>query len=254
MRPDDLEQLRYEVDGGVARLRLQRPERGNSFTSRVYDEIRWAIRWAGLDESVDVVVISGAGRSFATGGDLSEVLERLHGEGPVGMYAFFDHLPWNDVLHCPKVVIAAVNGNCMAGGLITASACDIVVAVESARFGFPEGRVGIADAWAPALLAGKVSAAKLKYLLFTGKAIPAAEAERIGLVTEVVADGDLERRVEELITELRATSPTARRLFKRYVNGHIDIPDDPGGLPAFQSPEALEGLRAFAEGRPPAYR
>ena len=132
--------------------------------------------------------------------------------------------------------------------------CDITIAAESARFALTEGRVGLADAVAPSLLSSRLSLAKLKYLLFTGKEISATEAERIGLVTEVVPDDELDRRVAEVVGEVRRTSPQSRRLFKQCVNQLEPFPTDPGMLFAsLASPEAREGLRAFTEGRPPDY-
>lgn len=247
------EQLQYSVAGGVARVRLDRPDQLNSFSSQLYGEVKWAMRAAAADESVDVVVITGTGRAFATGGDLHETLSRLESSDPLAMHAFYDNLPWQAIRDCPKVVIAAVNGLCLAGGLITAVCADIAVAVESARFGFAEGRVGVADAIAPALLHARIGTAKLKYLLLTGTMIGAAEAERIGLVTEVVPDDGLEKRLAELVGELRQTSPVSRRFFKQYVNEHTPLPSDHGGGPAFDSSEVLEGLRAFAQGRSPEY-
>jgi enoyl-CoA hydratase/carnithine racemase len=250
---EKFEQLQYSVEAGVARLRLDRPDQLNAFTSQLYGEVKWAMRTATADDSVDVVVITGTGRAFATGGDLHETLSRLESGDPLAMHAFYDNLPWQAIRDCPKVVIAAVNGLCLAGGLITAVCADIAVAVESARFGFAEGRVGVADAIAPALLHARIGTAKLKYLLLTGTMIDAAEAERIGLVTEVVPDDRLEARVAEMVGEVRQTSPVSRRFFKQYVNGHTPLPSDHGGGPAFDSPEVLEGLRAFAEGRSPEY-
>lgn len=246
-------QLRYSVAGGVARVELDRPEQLNAFTSRLYGEVKWAMREAAADPSVDVVVITGRGRAFATGGDLKEALARLGDDDPTSMYAFYDNLPWAAIRDCPKVVLAAVNGLCLAGGCITAICADVSVAAESARFGFTEGRVGIADAVSPALLHARIGTARAKYLLLTGKLIDAAEAERIGLVTEVVPDDRLQDRVAEVVAELRGTSPVSRRLFKEYMNRLSPLPDGHGGLPSFASPEVVEGLQAFAEGRPPPY-
>ncbi len=216
--------------------------------------MKWAVRQAGADPSVDIIVLTGTGRSFATGGDLKEILDRLGSADPLAMHAFFDNFPWAEIRSCPKVVVAAINGLCLAGGLIAALCCDISVAVESARFAFSEGMVGIADALGPALLHARVGTAKTKYLLLTGRMVDAREAERIGLITEVIPDDRLEARVAEIVGELRATSPVARRLYKEYVNSHTPLPDSAGVLPALASPEVLEGLRAFAEGRKPDYR
>lgn len=254
MEGRDFAELDYAVADGVARIRLNRPDQLNAFTSTLYGELKWALRRAGADATVDVVVLTGTGRAFATGGDLKEILDRLGSADPLAMHAFFDNFPWAEIRSSPKVVVAAINGLCLAGGLITALCSDISVAVESARFAFSEGMVGIADALGPALLHARVGTAKTKYLLLTGRMVDAREAERIGLVTEVVPDDGLEARVAEIVGELRATSPVARRLYKEYVNSHTPLPDGAGVLPALASPEVLEGLQAFAEGRKPDYR
>lgn len=254
MRPDELRELGYKVEDGVACIRLDRPEQLNAFSSRLYEELKWALRFASNDEAVDVVVLTGTGRAFATGGDLKEARERIEDGDPFSFYAFVDNLPWAEFRQCPKVVIGAINGLCHAGGVIAAASCDISIAAESARFALTEGRVGLADAVAPSLLSSRLSLAKLKYLLFTGKEISATEAERIGLVTEVVPDDELDRRVAEVVGEVRRTSPQSRRLFKQCVNQLEPFPTDPGMLFAsLASPEAREGLRAFTEGRPPDY-
>jgi enoyl-CoA hydratase/carnithine racemase len=252
--PEEFTELTYTVAGGVATIRLNRPDFLNAFSSRLYGELKWAIRAAAADDGVDVVVLTGTGRAFATGGDLKEVLERLGDGNALSMYAFVDNLPWADFRQCPKVIIGAVNGLCFAGGVIAAASCDITIAVEGARFALTEGRVGVADTFAPTVLASRISTAKLRYLLLTGKAIGAEEAERIGLITEVVPDGALEQRVAELVDEVRRTSPVSRRLFKHYVNQLEPLPTDPGLFSALLSPEALEGLKAFSEGRIPDYR
>jgi enoyl-CoA hydratase/carnithine racemase len=254
MRPDELRELGYKVESGVAYIRLDRPEQLNAFSSRLYEELKWALRFASHDDAVDVAVLTGTGRAFATGGDLKEARERIEGGDPLSFYAFVDNLPWAEFRQCPKVVIGAVNGLCHAGGVIAAVSCDITIAAESARFALTEGRAGIADAVAPTLLASRLSTAKLKYLLLTGKEITAPEAERIGLVTEVVPDAALESRVAEVVGEVRRTSPLSRRLFKQCVNQLEPIPSDPEVLFAtLGSPEAREGLRAFSEGRRPDY-
>jgi len=250
MTSDEFTELRYKVTGGVASIRLDRPEHLNAFSSRLYQELKWALRIAASDETVDVVVLSGAGRAFATGGDLKEARERLESDDALALYAFVDNLPWAEFRQCPKVVIGAVHGLCLAGGVIAAASCDITIAGESARFGLTEGRVGIADAIAPALLSARLSTAKLRYLLFTGKEIGAAEAERIGLVTEVVPDDELDRRVAEVVAEVRATSPLSRRLFKQCLNQLEPFPTDPGVLlSSLNSPDTLAALRAFGDGR-----
>jgi enoyl-CoA hydratase/carnithine racemase len=247
------EQLEYQVRGGVARIRLNRPEALNSFTTQLYREVKNAFRLADSDPEVDIVVITGTGRAFATGGDLREVLTRMEDPDPLALYAYDDNMPFEAVKHCSKTTIAAINGICVAGGLAIASACDLQVSVRSAVFGAPEARTGIASSMMPSLLLPKISLSKLKYLLFTAKSISATEAERIGLITEVVDDNALEARVQELIGEVRRTSPNARRLYGEYLNRMLPTAPNADLYRAFNSPECREGLRAFGEKRDPGF-
>jgi enoyl-CoA hydratase/carnithine racemase len=254
MRPSEFEQLVYEIEDGVAWLRLNPPQQRNAFTSRLYGELKWGVRAADADPDVDVIVVTGTDGAFATGGDLNETLERLGDDDPLSMYEFFDNLPFDALRECSKVVIAAVNGYCYAGGLITCSWCDIQIAAESARFALTEGKVGIADAHAPSVLFGRVPTPKLKYMIFTAKPFTAAQAEDWGLITEVVPDDQLDARTREVIAEVRGTSPVARKAFKKYINELQPRPWDHGGLEAFASTEVIEGLNAFGQKRAPSYR
>ncbi len=253
----EFEELIYTVEDGAAWIRFNRPEQMNSFTSRLYGEVKWAVRQAQADPNVDIIVITGSGQAFATGGDLKETLELLKTtETPTERsllgHKFFDAVPWNDMRDCPKTIIGAINGYCMAGGLITAAWCDISIAAESATFSLPEAKVGVAETWSSAVLFGRVPFPKLKYLLFTGKRISADEAERIGFVTEVVPDSALESRVREVIGEVRETSPVARALFKDYLHDLVPRFRN-AGKEAFEGGEIVEGLSAFKEKRQANY-
>jgi enoyl-CoA hydratase/carnithine racemase len=243
------EQLEYRVDAGVAFIRLNRPEALNSFTSVLYSEVKDAVRLATADDLIDIIVITGTGRAFATGGDLNEVLARIDDANPLALYAYDDHMPFETVKHCGKTTIAAINGICVAGGLALASCCDLQIATRGAKLGIPEARIGIASSMIPSLLFGKVSIAKLKYLLYTGKMISATEAERIGMITEVTDDGQLDARIQEVIQEIRKTSPNARRLYAEYVNRMLPTPANADLYRSLVSEECKEGLRAFRDKR-----
>jgi enoyl-CoA hydratase/carnithine racemase len=247
------EQLEYTVEDSVARIRLNRPQALNSFTTQLYGEVKDAFRLADVDPQVDVVVITGTGRAFATGGDLHEVLGRMDDPDPLALYAYDDNMPFETIKHCSKTTIAAINGICVAGGLAIASACDLQIAVRSAKLGVSEARVGIASSMMPSLLLSKISLSKLKYLLYTGKTIPATEAERIGLITEVVDDDALDARVLEVVAEVRQTSPNARRLYGEYLNRLLPTAPNSDLYRSFSSPECREGLRAFADKREPGF-
>lgn len=233
--PADFEQLLYEVDNGVARITLNRPEARNAFTPRLYEELRWAIRNADMDDEVDIVVLTGAGPAFSAGGDLKESYRRISEGGAMAMHQFFDNLPYYDIRDSPKVVIAAINGACYAGGLLTALWCDLTVASANARFALTEAKMGTADAFTPCLLFGRTPYPKLKQMLFTGKSISADEAERYGLIGEVVPEGSLAERIEGLIAEIRETSPQGRAMYKRFLNELIPRPLNHGAGDTFSS-------------------
>ncbi len=118
------------------------------------------------------------------------------------------------------VVVTGAGGAfaCMGGDCMTIPSRDIVIAAESARFGIPEVHVGLADAYLPTFLFGQVSLPTLKYLTYTGKLIDAWKAERIGLVTEVVPDDELDDRVNEVVAELAATSDADKAQYKAMFN------------------------------------
>lgn len=249
----NFEQLEYRTVDGVARIRLNRPEALNSFTTQLYGEVKNAVRLANTDPGVDLIVITGTGRAFATGGDLHEVLERMDLENPLALYAYDDNMPFETIKHSAKTTIAAINGICVAGGLAIASACDIQIAVKSAVFGAPEARIGLASSMMPSLLMSKISLSKLKYLLYTATSISATEAERIGLITEVVDDDHLEPGVQDIIKAIRRTSPQARALYADFINRLLPTAPNADLHKGFQSPECREGLRAFGEKRKPGY-
>lgn len=248
------EQLEYKVKDSVAYIRLNRPEVLNSFTTQLYGEVKNAVRLANADSEVDIIVITGTGRAFATGGDLQEVLSRMEDENPLALYAYDDNMPFDAVKYSSKTTIAAVNGICVAGGLAIASACDIQIAIKSAQFAAPEARIGLASSMMPSLLLSKISLSKLKYLLYTAKSISATEAERIGLITEVVEDDALEARVLEMISEIRRTSPNARALYSEYLNRMLPTAPNADLQRGFRSEECREGLRAFSDKRDPGFQ
>ncbi len=242
--------LRYEVVDGVARITLDRPEKRNALSTSLMAEVKAAVRTASADDAVDVIVLTGAGQAFCAGGDLPEVLERLASDDPLALYAFEDNLPFTTLRNAPKVVVAAVNGPALAGGLLLVLASDIVIAGRSASFGVPEGLVGLAEPMIPAAMSWAASAMKLKYMALTAKTVGAEDAERWGLITEVVDDDRLATRVDEVIAELRATSPDSRRIYKELIN-RLAQPSEPAGMyAALRTPEARERLEGFAR-RPP---
>lgn len=240
--------LVYEIRDGSAWIRLNRPEHLNAFTSTLYGELRTAVRLADADPNVDIIVITGTGRAFGTGGDLAEGLAVLSPDAdPLDYYRFADNLPYDAIRDTPKVVIAAVNGICMAGGMIAALTADIIVAAESATFGIPEGRIGMPEPWVPNLFFARVSIAHLKFLTLTGGTIGAEEARQLGLVPVVVPDVDLVDKTNEIIHRVRDTTPEARAAYKGYINKLIPYTPPSAAARTMKTPGALEMLQRYAD-------
>jgi enoyl-CoA hydratase/carnithine racemase len=237
--------LLYAIEDGVAWIQFNRPQQLNSFTAELYKEIKDTIRRAEADDSVDTIVFTGTGRAFSTGGDLKSVFERITDPDPLRFAEMADS-SWFDVLkNCRKMTIAAVNGVAVAAGAACAILCDASVASESATFGFPEAGAGFAESHSTHLLWGRVSLTKIKYLLYTAKQISATEAERIGMITEVVPHDRLYDRVREVVEEFRATSYDAKLLFKEYTNRMIPALDWADMYRGFETKESLEFLERF---------
>jgi enoyl-CoA hydratase/carnithine racemase len=252
------ESLEYSVTGSTATVRLNRPEARNAFTTGLYAELRDAVRLSERDPQVRCVVVTGTKGAFAAGGDLKEMLGYLNptdgqggddpadDEGPLGVYRFEDSLPFMTMRSSAKPIIAAVNGICVGGGCTTIASCDIVIAAESARFGIPEARVGLVDAYLPAFLYGQVSLPVLKYLCYTGQLIDARHAERIGLITEVVPDDQLDERVTEVAAELAATDDAAKAQYKLMFSRMVPETSMRDVYPLMFSADVREKLIAFS--------
>ena len=230
--------LRYAERDGTAFITLDRPEKLNALDTAFYGDLKAAILQT-YDADVDIVVLRSSGRAFSTGGDLSEVRALL--DAGRGLGDFFAKLPFTELYDCPKTTVAVVPGPCVAGGLEIALLCDVIVAGRSATFGFSQARVGLADTSAPALLLGRVPLTQAQYLLYTGATIDAATAARIGLVTEVVDDDRLQARTDELLGELRQTSPAVRAEYKAMLRQLAPFPEHR----TVPFPDSLEHLQRF---------
>jgi enoyl-CoA hydratase len=248
---------RHSVVDGVYTIELCRFAQRNALTPEMYRSIRSGVlRAQGIDE-VDVVVLVGGDGVFAVGGDLKIFRALL--ELDADRYriefarAFDEPLPFRAILDCPKPVIAAVDGLCMAGGLLLASAADIVLATDRAVFAIPEGRVGLADGLASALLAPTLGLSHTRYILLTGRSIDAETAERWGLVSEVVAPDDLTAAVAALVADLRSCSPEAKATYKRLITTLMPPLSSTLIAELANGANGREGLAAFAEKRPPQW-
>jgi enoyl-CoA hydratase len=199
--------------GPAAWLTLNRPDKLNALSYGLVDELREAVRRVADDDEVKVVVVTGAGRAFSVGFDLSEeAVSRVEGAEQWRRILADDVALTLELWSLPKPTIAAVRGWCIAGACELAMACDMIVAADDARFGEPEIRYGSGPVTLlmPFLLGQK----KTNELLLTGDVIDAAEAARLGLVNRVVAEDELEDAVAELVQKIAPTPLPVLRLTK----------------------------------------
>lgn len=258
--PQDAPQVEWQhtvqdVADGVWRIRLNRPEKFNAFSSTMYREVKRGVLIAGVRRDVQAVVIEGSPGAFATGGDLAEFLGilELPEEQFIAEYTsrFDEPTPFRAILECPKPVIAKVDGLCLAGGLLVASTCDVVIASPRARFGVPEGRVGLADPYCSTLLPLSIGLGRARYLMLTSEMIDAQTACEWGLVHKVVPEAELDAAVEDMLQKLRRTSPESKRAYKQGANRGVPHMSVEAVLRPVMSANGREGLRAFVEKRPP---
>ena len=205
----------YSLDNGVARITLNRPEKKNALNDELIAAIKQGLKQAAGDETVKVVVLSGAGTDFCSGADLSalqKIAQASVAENAEDARSLLELFLLIRQIHVP--VIAAVQGRALAGGCGLASACDLILASESARFGYPEVRIGFVPAMVLAILRRNVSEKRAFELLTRGAEIGAREARIFGLVNQVFSDETFETDVTNYVNEFKKMSSSAVALTK----------------------------------------
>jgi crotonobetainyl-CoA hydratase len=251
-----------EARGRVTTITLNRPRVMNAINKAMHHELQAAFDVFAADSEQFICVVTGAGdRAFCAGSDLKEAsLGGLTGgyprNGYAGLIERFDLY---------KPVIAAVNGVCLGGGFEIALACDIIIASETASFGLPEPLVGaIALGGGVHRLVRQIGMKRAMSALFTSERISAEKGLGLGLVSEVVAPGDLMGTVDRWCAEILKAAPLSIRATKETALRGLDEPSleaamkNQGDYPGFkvwrESEDGLEGRKAFAEKRPPVWR
>jgi naphthoate synthase len=255
-----LEDVRYEVDRGLAWITINRPERFNSFRARTVDELIRCFKAAWSDTGVGVVALTGAGeQAFCAGGDQKQRQE-TGDYGPSETGVFEVETLHRVIRDLPKPVIAAVNGVAVGGGHVLHVLCDLTIAASHARFGQAGPRVGSFDAgFGSAYLARILGEKRAREVWYLCRLYDAATMERWGLVNVVVPKEELRAEVRRWADEMLAKSPTALRVLKHSFNADSEAIAGIGTL-AFdsldlfvQTEEAREGIAAFNEKRAPDF-
>lgn len=228
----DLATVRYAVEGHVCTLTMDRPEVANAQNTELIDDLDAAFDAAGADDEVRVVVLTGAGRHFSSGHDLKALVGdveadewRLLRETPEGKFEHEKVMYFDRCLRIrdfPKPTIAAVNGSCVAAGLMLACMCDLIVAADDAMFSNPVLRMTgaaveiLVEPW-------EMPARKAKEFLLAAEKFTADEAERLGMVNRVVPADRLLAEAHELAEQVARVPPATAQVVKRSINKTLDL-------------------------------
>lgn len=253
-------ELLIERHEGVLRLTINRPHRRNAVTDAVLLGLKQAIEDASSDESVRVIVLTGAGdKAFCAGADLTPGdtpfrPDHARLQSPMGQLARAVHA-------CRIPIVGRINGVCMAGGMGLFGLCDMAIAVDSAKFGLPEVKIGLFPMQILTMLRDLIPPRFLNEMCMTGRPIDASTAFSLGLLNKVAAANQLDDAVDALVRELLAASPIALRRGK-YALRAVESMDfhqmmaftETSLASMIQTEDAHEGLAAFNERRPPQWR
>lgn len=215
----------YQVEQGIARITLNRPERRNALDQELLGELRDALRASAADESVRTVVVTGAGKDFCSGMDLRTFAQDGLGQDGLGNDASGDLAKFQaearnmaglllDMRRHPRPIVAVVQGRALGGGCGIATAADLVLAADSAQFGYPEINIGFVPAIVMALLRRLVSEKRAFEMIATGAIISAGAAHEFGMINRIIAADTFQSDVDEFVTNLAAKSSSALALSK----------------------------------------
>ena len=263
----DLTAVRYEKDGRVARVTLDRPASLNAMDLRMHEELGRVWDDFEADDELWLAVLTGAGdRAFSAGQDLKELAERNRSDSAAPSTFGSEGKPgWprlTERFDLAKPVIARVNGHAFGGGFELALACDVIVAADTATFALPEAKLGlIAGAGGVFRLARQAPHRVALGHLITGRPMTAARAYELGLVNEAVPAGELDACVAGWVEDVLRCAPLAVRAIKEAVATAATVPLEQAFRTRYRweerrmhSADALEGPRAFVEKRPPQWQ
>lgn len=246
------------ITGRVGTIQLNRPKALNALNETVMEEVIAAASTLDADPGIGAMVLTGSEKAFAAGADIKQMADMDY----PAMYAVDFFQRWEDFAALRTPVVAAVNGYALGGGCELAMMTDVIIAGESAKFGQPEINLGVIPGMGGSQrLARSVGKAKAMDMVLTGRHIDAAEAERIGLVSRVVADEQTLAEATKVAETIAAKSKPAAQLAKEAVSSAFETPLSQGLLferrifhSLFSTQDQAEGMAAFAEKREPQWK
>lgn len=256
----NFERITLEVKDNIALITMNYPKILNALSNTTLQELESAVDFVAKEKEILGVVITGAGKAFVAGADISQMQPYKSEEGRD--YADFAQMVFNKIENLEKPVIAAVNGYALGGGCELSMSCDIRIASEKAKFGQPEVNLGVIPCFGGTQrLPRLVGAGKAKELIYTARIIDAVEAEKIGLVNKVVAHDELVKEALEMMGVIIKKAPLAVKYSKVAINkglnldlaNALELEKDIAGL-TFASEDKQEGMDAFLAKRSPEFK
>lgn len=244
---------------GVAHLTLNQPDTHNALSPKMISELTFAANQLGNDESVRVVVLTGAGKSFCAGGDLGWMREQFAARRDTRIAEAMKLARMlRDLNELPKPLIGKIQGQAFGGGIGMMSVCDIAIGVDEAKFALTETRLGLIPATISPYVLARMGEGKARRVFMSGKLFNAQEAVSLDLLAKAVSQDDLDLSVEAEILPYMSTAPAAVAKAKAYARSLGPVIDEEAMLrsanalaDAWETPEAVEGVGAFFEKRKP---
>ena len=255
----DYSNLVVETEDGIALIRINRPDALNAINLATIEELDDCFKSLSRDDSVRAIILTGEGKAFVAGGDISEMKRKSPIEARE--FARRGHELLTFIENIEKPVIAAVNGHALGGGCELCMACDMRIASDRANFGQPEVKLGLIPGWAGTQrLPRLVGLTKAKELIFTGDSIDAETGLQIGLVNRVVPHEELMQVSRSVAKQIASMGPAAVKLAKACMNRSMESDIHTGsayeaeafGI-CFSTGEPREGITAFFEKRKPKW-
>ena len=252
----ELSRLKWEKEGKVVRVTLNRPEMHNSMDNRGTIELNQCVDDIATMDDVHIVVIRGAGKSFCSGIDLKELAR--------DEIELAYHVRWESALRkleeMEKIVIAGVHGHCLGGGLQLALACDIRVSADTSNYSLPAIKEALIPGLSTLRLSRYVGMGRAKKYILAGDNFSAQEAYNVGLVEYVVPEAEFELRLNEIVAHYLENCCRAMRLCKLLINKSFDLPHEEfmakymdSQAIAQTSKDHMEARRAYRENRKPVW-